>query len=132
MKVLFVIAALAAFSAPAFADQQQPDAEQTPVTFNVIESDVRVPFADVRVRDYQVARDDSLILRAGANRWYRATIWEPCASDLRWAWDRIGLDTHPSGSLDKFSTVIVRGRRCPIRTLDRIERPDPETRYSRR
>lgn len=128
MRVLFVLAALAVLSTPAYAEQQ-PESEQTPVAFNVIESDVRVPFADVRVRDYQVARDDSLILRAGANRWYRATIWEPCASDLRWAWDRIGLDTTPSGTLDKFSTVIVRGRRCPIRTLDRIERPGPETRY---
>lgn len=128
MRVLFVLAALAVLSTPAYAEEQQ-EAEQAPVAFNVIESDVRVPFADVRVRDYQVARDDSLILRAGANRWYRATIWEPCASDLRWAWDRIGLDTTPSGTLDKFSTVIVRGRRCPIRTLDRIERPGPETRY---
>lgn len=128
MRVLFVLAALAVLSTPAYAEEQ-PESEQAPVAFNVIETDVRVPFADVRVRDYQVARDDSLILRAGANRWYRATIWEPCASDLRWAWDRIGLDTTPSGTLDKFSTVIVRGRRCPIRTLDRIERPAPETRY---
>ncbi len=130
MRVLIAAAALLALSTSAYA--QTPTAEgqeQTPVAFTVIESDVTVPFADVRIRDYQIGRDDSLILRAGVNRWYRATIWEPCASDLRWAYDRIGLDTHPSGSLDKFSTVIVRGRRCPIRTLDRIERPGPEARY---
>ena len=130
MKVLIALAALALLSAPASAqEEQQAESEQAPVTFNVIESDVRVPFADVRVRDYQVGRDDSLILRAGVNRWYRATIWEPCASDLRWALNHIGLDTTPSGTLDKFSAVIVRGHRCPIRTLDRIERPAPETRY---
>lgn len=130
MRVLFAAAALFALSTSAFAETPAPqEQEQTPVSFNVIESDVTVPFANVRIRDYEIGRDNSLILRAGANRWYRATIWEPCASDLRWAYDRVGLDTHPSGTLDKFSTVIVRGRRCPIRTLDRIERPGPETRY---
>ena len=130
MRVLFATAAFLALSASAFAQTPAPqEQEETPIAFTVIESDVSVPFASVRIRDYEIGRDNSLILRAGANRWYRATIWEPCASDLRWAYDRIGLDTHPGGALDKFSTVIVRGRRCPIRTLDRIERPGPETRY---
>jgi hypothetical protein len=127
MRILLALAALVALTAP--ANGQTPAAEAAPVSFNVIETDVRVPFADTRIRDYEVGRDDSLLLRAGPNRWYRATIWEPCASDLRWAFDRIYLETHPSGTLDKFSSVVVRGRRCSLRTLDRIERPAPETRY---
>ena len=130
MRVLVMLAALAAMTASAWAQTEQAEqAEAPPVTFNVIEEDVRVYFADTRLRDYQVGRDDSLLLRAGANRWYRATVWEPCASDLRWAYNAIGFDLRPSGTLDKFSSVIVRGNRCAIRTLDRIERPGPETRY---
>lgn len=129
MKVLCTLAALAAvalWSTSAFA---QTESEEAPVAFTVIEADARLPFADNRVSGYQVARDDSLIIRAGPNRWYRATLWESCARELRWAYDRIWLEMRPGGALDRFTTVVVRGRRCPIQTLDRIERPGPETRY---
>jgi hypothetical protein len=117
MRVLMAIIALVALGASPAA------AEPTAPVFTVIESNVRVPFSNVTIQGFQVARDNSLILDAGPNRWYRATVWEPCKHDLRWAYNHIALDTRPNGTLDRFSEVIVRGRHCPIQTLDRIERP---------
>jgi hypothetical protein len=126
MRVLLALAALAALSTAAYAQEAE---EQAPPVFTVIEENASLPFADRRIQDYQVARDDSLILRAGPSRWYRATVWETCANDLRWAYDHIGLDLRPNGTLNRFSTIIVRGQRCPIQTLDRIERPPPNSNY---
>lgn len=127
MKVLLTLAMLAALSTSAFAEP--PDAEEPAPVFNIIEADASLPFSNHRIQSFHVARDNSLILRAGANRWYRATVWAPCAHDLRWAHENIALDTRPNGTLDRFSAVVVRGQRCPIRTLDRIDRPGPETSY---
>ena len=75
-----------------------------------------------RQYDYELGADrSSLIFHAGSN-WYRATVWEPCQHDLRWE-NAIGVRSDPGGSLDRFGRVVVDGRSCPIRTLDRIERP---------
>ena len=65
MRVLFAAAALAVLSTSAFAETPAPqEQEQTPVSFNVIESDVSVPFADVRIRDYEIGRDDEDVAKA--------------------------------------------------------------------
>lgn len=127
MKFLTIFAMLGVLAAATYAEARQPEA--APPAFAVIEADARLPFSDRRISGYQVGRDNSLIVRAGPSRWYRATLWPTCARELRWAYDRIALDTRPGGTLDRFGTVIVRGFRCPIRTFDRIERPVRGTLY---
>ncbi|MEZ5959346.1 MAG: DUF6491 family protein [Hyphomonadaceae bacterium] len=124
MRIIMMLAALSTLCATAAAEPADPQARPAPA-FNVIEGDARLAFADHRISGFSVARDNSLILRAGAGRWYRATLWQPCGRELRWAFDRIALDTGPSGTLDRFSTVIVNRMRCPIESIDRIERPEP-------
>lgn len=42
--------------------------------------------------------------------------------DLRFA-ERLGFESNPSGSFDKFSAITVRGQRCPLTSL--VEAPPP-------
>lgn len=128
MRIMMMLAALSTLCTVATAEPVGAPPRPEP-TFTVIEGDARLAFADHRISGFSVARDNSLILRAGAGRWYRATLWQPCGRELRWAYDRIALDTGPSGTLDRFSTVIVNRMRCPIESIDRIERPEPGYSY---
>ena len=123
MRILVTLAALSMFCSVAAAEPASTEARPNP-RFTVIEADASLAFSNHRISGFSVARDDSLILRAGPRQWYRATLWQPCARELRWAYERIALDTGPGGTLDRFSTVVLNGRRCPIQTIDRIERPE--------
>lgn len=127
MKFVAALAALALTATAAFAEDAPAaaQAEQAEVTFTVLEADARLAFSNRVIRSYRVADDDSLIFNVGSNRYYRATVWEPCRRDLRWE-DAIGFDPGPGDTLDRFSHVVVRGNRCPIQTFDRIEEPAPD------
>jgi len=127
MRILVTLAALSMFCGVATAKPASTEVRPDP-RFTVIEADASLAFSDRRISGFSVARDNSLILRVGPRRWYRATLWQPCARELRWAYERIALDTGPSDTFDRFSTVVVNGLRCPIQTVDRIE--PPESGYS--
>ncbi len=114
-------ASVALVTACATAAETQGAAE-APVTYRVIQADAEIPFAGQTVQGFEVGEDRSLILRAGVNRYYRATLWEPCARELRWR-EAIALGPLPTGKLDRFSSVSVAGYTCPIRTLDEIAPP---------
>jgi len=81
-----------------------------------------IPFANHGgIRDWRVENNQSLLIEGIGGHWYRAKLMSP-AIDLPFA-DRIGFIAEPSGSLDKFSTVVVRGRRYPIGSLTAAEPP---------
>ena len=115
--VLLAVALATAVTACATA----PTEKAPPVEYKVLKSDVSVPFAGSRIRGFQVAADDSLILDGGS-RWYRATLWEPCQRDLKFE-SAIALVSAPTDTLDRFSRVIVDGNSCPLASLDEIEKP---------
>lgn len=119
LKRLLAGAAIAvALGGTALAETRLADAP----AFTVIEADASIPFSQIAIRSYEVADDRSLLIRVGANRWYRATVWQPCRSHLRFE-NSIGFVTRGTDTFDRFSQVIVDGHRCPISTLDRIEDP---------
>ncbi|MET0181686.1 MAG: DUF6491 family protein [Caulobacterales bacterium] len=121
MKAMIIGAALAALAAgAAFAD---PKPENAAPRFSIVQEDASIPFSTTAIDSYQVSADDSLVIRAGS-RWYRATVWAPCARDLKFE-NAIAFDAGGNGTLDKFGSVYVNGQRCPIQSLDRIERPAP-------
>ncbi len=91
------------------------------VRYTVVREDVTIPFSRT-VNNFRVGLDRSLLLETGHNRWYRATLTQPCQSDLRWE-ERIGLADRASTSVSKFTDVIVDGHRCQILTLDEIADP---------
>ncbi|MBI1251192.1 MAG: hypothetical protein GC189_06955 [Alphaproteobacteria bacterium] len=82
-----------------------------------------IPFADFGgIRDWRAGPENSLLIEGRTGHWYRATFFQNCTG-LRFA-DVLAIDQGPGNRVDRFSSVIVDGRRCNFRTL--VEIPDPD------
>ena len=77
--------------------------------------EVQIPFAKRNIWNWQVVDDQTVLIQDQGRRWYKATLFGHCI-DLSFA-DRIGFDSNPSDTFDKFSAILVRGQRCPLRSL---------------
>jgi hypothetical protein len=53
----------------------------------------------------------------------------PCPN-LPWA-HRIGVDTRGTPTLDRFSTLLVDGDRCPVRSVVAADGPPPRRSHRR-
>lgn len=96
--------------------------QQTDRQYVVIRENAHIPFAR-QVNSWEVADDHSLLLRVGANHWYRAEIDQFCARNLRFE-TRVALFERGAGSIDRFGQVRLRdGTRCHFQSLDEIENP---------
>lgn len=103
--------ALAAQSAP-----KQPEAS--------------IPFANHHgVRDWVAQGDQIIYFQDAARHWYRAKLFAP-SPDLPFV-QAIGYDTGPIGTLDRWSTVIIRGQRYPLQSFERVDGPPPTTRHGK-
>ncbi len=124
MRALLLSVALALTAGVASAEPAGTAAVAVAPAYQVIEENASVPFAGNRIHGFEVSEDGrAVIFRAGVNEYYRATVWPPCSSDLRFE-HRIGFQTENSGGrLDRWSRVLVNGNSCPIQTLDRIAPP---------
>lgn len=112
MKTLSLIlgAAMLATSLPATA-QTQPTA-----TAAKSAEEASIPFADAgSIRDFRATNSETLYLQDLRRQWYRAELLSPC-TDLPFA-EAIGYDVRGSGRFDRFSTLVVRGRSCAIKSL---------------
>ena len=70
-----------------------------------------IPFVNMgSIRDWRADGDKGLYVQDLHGKWYRATLMGTCP-DLPFA-EVIGFETRGIDTLDKFATVIVRGRRC--------------------
>lgn len=135
-KAVASVAVLVAAIAPAPlwaqtqpATQRAEKAAEAPVSpYKVIRENARVPFAST-LRNFSVGQDKTLLLDGPGNTWYRVTLDNFCARDLAWE-ERIALRDQ-LGSFDRFSSVIVDGRRCIVRAVDQIEDPRPVDRAAR-
>jgi hypothetical protein len=86
------------------------------------EQEASIPFADFGgIRSFRPGPNRTLLLEGLNRKWYQATFIGPCL-DIPYA-ETIGVITNPAGDVDRFSGVIVRGRRCTFRSL--VEIPDP-------
>lgn len=88
--------------------------------FNVLEANASVSFPS-NLNRYQILDDDSLLLTFGANRHYRVKLNSDCGRELR---NDFAIALLPSGAghFDQFGAIEVRGIRCNVRTIDRVER----------
>lgn len=81
-----------------------------------------IPFANHDgIRDWVAVGDRTVYVQDVFRHWYRATLFAP-AIDLPFA-QAIGFDTGPIGTLDKWSTLIIHGRRFPISAFERVDGP---------
>lgn len=104
---------------PASASAAAADAPSFP--YVVLEENARITFAS-RIDSFSVDDDDAIIFRAGLRQYYRATLFPGCGRDAQFEF-AIGLPHRALSDLSRFDSLIIDGRRCPIRTLDRIENP---------
>ncbi|MDQ7019677.1 MAG: DUF6491 family protein [Robiginitomaculum sp.] len=84
---------------------------------------VVIPFvATTGLYSWRVGDDNSLLLEARHNDWYKATFKGYCPP-LKFEY-QIGVIADPMGSFDEFSKVLVDDRICYVDTLEHIANPD--------
>lgn len=92
--------------------------------------DARIPFANLGgIQDWRAADDDTLYIQGRTDQWYRAELLGPCVG-LDFA-TTIGFEVQPTGTFDEFSSVIVDGRRCALRTFVEVAGPPDESARAR-
>lgn len=77
------------------------------------------------IRDWRSTDDHTLYVQSQGGRWYVAKTLGPCLG-LNTA-IRVGFDAGPTDTFDNFSSIVVRGQRCPIKSLTRIDGPPPSS-----
>jgi hypothetical protein len=121
-SLVLPLAALALAAPPVHAEQAAPQVEA--------QQEARIPFVNHGgIRDWHAHDRDTLYIQGRNRAWYEATLMRP-AYDLRFS-TAIGFDTGPSDTLDKFSTVVIRGQRYAIKSLVKIEGEPPHKRDKR-
>lgn len=77
--------------------------------------EARIAFAKSNIWNWQVVNDETVLIQDIGHRWYKATLLGHCIN-LPFA-ERIAFDSNPDGTFDKFSAILYRGQRCPLRSL---------------
>ncbi|HVY84413.1 MAG TPA: hypothetical protein VG943_04725 [Caulobacterales bacterium] len=97
-------------------------AEGSPARYVVIEQSASIAYPNT-ISAADRVDDSTVIFRVGANRWYRAELAAPCARDAT-RLTPIEVDTRGRPAFDVTGRVVIDGRRCALRSFDRIERPE--------
>lgn len=123
MKIPYLLVALASASlmtTPALAEKADPssNAEQTAKT----ERQASIPFANHGgIWDWRADGENAVYFEDSFGHWYKAELFMP-AFDLPFV-QFIGVDTSPSGALDKWSAIYVRGQRYPFKSFVQVADP---------
>lgn len=121
-SLVLPLAALALVAPAAYAETPSPQVEA--------QKDAHIPFVNHGgIRDWRSTDKETVYIQASNRDWYKATLMSP-AFDLPYA-NSIGFDTGPNGTLDKFSSIVVRGQRYPIVSLERIAGEPPKKQKDR-
>ncbi len=97
-----------------------PDA--APATSTAPPKEASIPFANRGgIYNWGVVDNRTLLIQGRNRQWYKATLFAPCI-DLPFA-HTIAFKTSPSGSFDKFSSIVVRRKRCSLTSLVEISPP---------
>jgi hypothetical protein len=118
---LLCAALCAARAARAADDPAPPPASGAPAPA----PEAQIPFAKKNIWNWQVVDDKTVLIQDQGRRWYKATLFGTCIN-LSFA-NRLAFDSSPSGTFDKFSAILVRGERCPLRSLVQTSAPPKKT-----
>jgi len=89
-------------------------------------AEAQIPFANRNIRNWQVVDDKTVLIQDNSRKWYKATLFGTCIN-LSFAGERLGFDSSPGGTFDKFSAILVRGQRCPLSSLVETTAPPKNT-----
>jgi len=119
-KSILPLAAALLVASPALADRPAPVRPAV-----VVQPNASIPFANHGgVDDFRAVSDHEIWFKDNHRRWYRAVLFGP-AFDLRYA-EAVGIDARPSGTLDRFGGIYVRGRHYNFTSFDLMSGPPPE------
>jgi hypothetical protein len=86
-------------------------------------AEASIPFANHDgIYNWQVVDDRTVLIQGQNRKWYKASLMSHCF-DLPFA-ERLGFESNPDDSFDKFSSITVRGQSCPLTSLVEA-RPPP-------
>jgi len=77
------------------------------------------------IRDWRSTDDHTLYVEDRSGRWYVAKTLGPCLG-LNTAIN-VAFDAGATDTFDRFSSILVRGQRCPIKSLNLISGPPPSS-----
>lgn len=121
MKRSLLLAGLATALCAAALPAATPAAPASPPA-----KEASIPFANSgSINDWQEAGENAIYVQDIQRRWYLATLMAPCL-DLPYV-ERIGFDVRGTGRFDRFSSIIVRGTRCPLTSLVASAGPPSKT-----
>lgn len=79
-------------------------------------AEARIAFANHGgIRDWQADGDNALYVQDLRGRWYHAELMGTCL-DLPFS-QRVGFVSEPSGEFNRWSSIIVRGQQCMLKSL---------------
>lgn len=122
---LVLTSALVAFAGylTAAADSSSPPAKER-------SERAYIPFAHLGgIRDWRAVDNDTLYIEGRNDRWYRAELLGPCVG-LTFE-TTIGFVLEPSGSFDRFSSIVADGQQCHLKSLEEVKGP-PERDVNRK
>lgn len=68
------------------------------------------------IRNWEAISDRIVLIEGSHRKWFLATLLAPC-SGLRFT-ETVGFVTEPSGSFDRFSSILVRGQKCQLESFE--------------
>jgi len=93
--------------------------------------EVSIPFVRFGgIWNFEARGEDTLYIQDRSRNWYKAELFGPCTG-LDFA-QRIGVDTRFGTSFDRFSTILVDGRRCPLQSVTRSGPPPAKAKAPKR
>ena len=99
-------------------------AKQTPHVWPELGVEAEIAFPNYgAIRNFEADGNDGIWLEDRQRRWYYARLAGGC-QELNFA-RGIGFDTRGSPRFDRFSSIIVRGDKCPVLSLVTADKPLP-------
>ena len=124
----WALALLLAFVAPAGAAEDAPlvsATDRAALGKEGLPPQASIPFADRNIESWRANGRKGLWIRA-QRKWYYAELFMECP-DLPWA-ESVGFVTGGTSSFDRYSYILVRGDRYPLRSLTASSEPPREER----
>lgn len=93
--------------------------------------DVSIPFANMGgIYDWSADGNSALYIESLNKQWYHAQLLGPCIG-LPFA-QRVGFVSEPgSGAFDKFSSILVDGQECPLKSIMKSGPPPSKAKHWR-
>jgi Family of unknown function (DUF6491) len=85
------------------------------------EKQASIAFADKNIWNWQVLDNQTVLIETNGRKWYKAKLLSACI-DLPFK-EKLGFESNPGGSFDKFSSIKTGNQTCPLISLTETTPP---------